>query len=217
MSENKWPNNKGHLNKTFLEELGHKLWNTKGTRFNASERLLSMHDWSNRAVGFLSAYLIIFGLLSVYQIKGTALFDQNILAFGSTTLSILLLVFTQMEAAQDFKLRAHAFHKCSLEISSLHDELRLFKTLRNSTELERIAFCEKISKQYQEILKAYPNHEPIDYDRFRARHRDYYELSFLWATLVYIRYYFKTKLLYHLLISLPIIVLALILMSPSNR
>src|SRR5258706_12009614 len=99
MEENKWPNHKDHLNKTFLEELGHRLWNTKGIRFAASERLLTKNDLSNKAIGFLSAYLIIFGLLSVYQIAGSKILDANVIAFSSTTLSILLLVFTQMEAA----------------------------------------------------------------------------------------------------------------------
>src|SRR5690349_16930437 len=98
MSENKWPKYKDHLNKTYLEELAYKLWNTKGTRFVAAERLLTKNDLSNKANGFLSAYLIIYSLFAVYQISGSVILNEKIIAFSSTTLSILLLVFTQMEA-----------------------------------------------------------------------------------------------------------------------
>ncbi len=205
MSDEKWPKHKDHLNKTYLEELAHKLWNTKGTRFVASARLLTMNDLSNKALGFLSAYLIIFGLLSVYQIKGTEIIDSNVIAFGSTALSILLLVFTQMEAAQDFKIRAQQFHKCALEISELHDRVRMFKTMRSPTEEDKIAFCEEITLEYQEILRSYPNHDSIDYDYFRCRHLDYYDLSTWWAIRVNGRYYLRTKLLYHVLIGFPVI------------
>lgn len=208
MSGNKWPKHKDHLNKTFLEELAYKLWNTKGTRFVASERLLTMNDLSNKALGFLSAYLIIFGLFSVYQIKGTQLIDSNVIAFGSTALSILLLVFTQMEAAQDFKLRAQGFHRCALQISELHDEVRMFKTLATHSEEEKIAFCEKINAKYQAILKDYPNHDRIDYDRFRSRHTEYYELTKFWVFKTEVRYYVRVKFLYHFLIGSPVLIAA---------
>lgn len=209
MSDEKWPKHKDHLNKTYLEELAHKLWNTKGARFVASERLLTMNDLSNKAIGFLSAYLIIVSLLSVYQIQGAELISSNVIAFGSTALSILLLVFTQMEAAQDFKIRAHAFHKCALEVSQLHDRVRLFKTLGSHTEDEKIRFCNEITVEYQKILQDYQNHDSIDYDRFRCRHLEYHSLSELWALKIKVRYYIRTKLLYHVLIGLPAILFLL--------
>lgn len=207
--EPKWPEDKDHLNKTFLEELGHKMWNTKGTRFVASERLLIKNDLSNKAIGFLSAYLIIYGLFAVYQISGSVILDEKIIAFGSTTLSILLLVFTQIEAAQDYKLKALEFHKCALKISKLHDELRLFKTLKKHTKKDKIRFCEQIGKRYQVVLNGYSNHDSIDYNYFRATHKDYYKLSDPMVFRIKAYYYIRTKLQYHLLIGLPVIIFVL--------
>ncbi len=173
----KWPSHKDHLNKTFLEELGYKLWNTKGIRFGAAQRLLTRNNWSTLSLGFLSAYLIIYGLVSVYQISGqSAILDEKVIAFSSTTISILLLVFTQYESSQDYKLRSSEFHRCSLEISVLHDEVRLFKTIQTKTDEEKVAFCNVTSKKYQAILGNYPNHEDIDYQMFTTKHRDYYNL-----------------------------------------
>lgn len=203
----KWPKHKDHLNKTFLEEVAYKLWNTKGIRFVASERLLVKNDLSNKSLGFLSAYLIIYSLFSVYQISGSVILDEKIIAFSTTTLSILLLVFTQIESAQDYKIRAQAFHKCSLDISELHDRVRLFKTLTNPSNDEKINFCEEISKQYQSILKSYPNHDSIDYEYFKTRHASYYDLTWFEINKIKIKYYSKTKFLYHLLILIPFFIL----------
>src|ERR1700744_5344546 len=128
MSEsNKFSATKDHLNKTLLEELNYKIWSTRGARFNASKRLLVKDNLSNRAIAFLTAYLIIFGLLSVYQISNKGLFSEKVIAFGSTAISILLLTFSQMEAAQDYKMRAHKYHECGLKISKQYLSLRSFK------------------------------------------------------------------------------------------
>lgn len=207
-----FPTYKDHLNKTYLEELNHKLWSTKGSRFNANKRLLTQNDLSNKAIGFLSSYLIIFGLLSVYQISSNTFLNENIIAFGSTTLSILLLAFSQMESAQDYKMRAHHFHECSLKIANLYNQLRAFKTLNNSNDVEKRDFCEKISRKYQKILASYPNHENIDFELFRAEHRDFYELGYFETIFIKIKFYFKTKFLYHTLIFGPLLTLIIYLL-----
>lgn len=207
----KWPKHKDHLNKTFLEELGYKLWNTKGVRFAASQRLLLKHSLSHKAIGFLSAYLIIYGLFSVYQIAGSEILDQRVIAFSSTTISILVLVFTQLESAQDYKIRSLEFQKCALEISELHDKVRLFKTLQGSTNDEKVKFCESISKRYQEILKSYSNHEDIDYHFFTTKHKEYYDLKWYQVVKITLRYYISSALLYHLLIVVPVIFFVILL------
>ncbi|WP_185968807.1 hypothetical protein [uncultured Carboxylicivirga sp.] len=59
---------KSHLDKDFLEELKHKLWSTRGSRFQASERLKAQNNFSFLSISVFSAYLIIFSLLSVYNL-----------------------------------------------------------------------------------------------------------------------------------------------------
>lgn len=206
-----WPKYKDHLNKTFLEELAYKLWSTKGTRFGASQKLLKRNGWSNLSLGFLSAYLIIYGLFSVYQISGGIILDPKIIAFSSTTISILLLVFTQFESSQDFKIRANEFHKCALEISELHDEVRLFKTIGDRTDEEKNKFCESINRKYQRILQSYPNHQEIDFQVFVVKNSKYYESTWRYTTFIYCKFYFTNFFVYHLLMIAPIIVFAIFL------
>jgi hypothetical protein len=216
MSEkkSKFGEHKDHLNKTYLEELGKKIWATKGARFKANKRLLVKADLSNRAIGFLSAYLIIFGLISLYQNSNTFEINSNIIAFGTTAISILLLLFSQMESAQDYKIKAHQFHICALALGEVHNKIRIFKTLENYSDPERISFCKETSKEYQDILNLYSNHDEIDFKTFQIMNREdeYTNLNFLQVCWIEVYYYLQTKMIYHLLIVVPpIIILSLLI------
>lgn len=207
MSEEKlkFGEHKDHLNKTYLEELGLKIWATKGARFKANKRLLVKADLSNKSIGFLSAYLIIFGLISFYQNSSSFEINSNIISFGSMAISILLLVFSQMESAQDYKIKAHQFHICALALGEVHNRIRIFKTLEDSSDSDRISFCKETSKEYQDILNLYANHDEIDYKTFQIMHREDQYTNLKWYHVLWIEfyYYLQTKLIYHLLIFVP--------------
>jgi len=215
--DRKFPKHLDHLNKTFLEELNYKMWVTKGARFNASKRLSLRDNWSNKATGFLSAYLIIIGLLSVYQISQTPIINPNIIAFGSTAISILLLAFSQMEAAQDYKMRAHRHIDCALRISKLYNDLRIFKTMKNPTEEEKTAFAEELANKYQDILDHYSNHDSVDLKLFQSKNRQYFLLSKLDVFIYNVRFYFSSIFLYQILIILPIVLAITILIHSTNK
>lgn len=204
--ENKFPKKLDHLNKTFLEELNYKMWVTKGARFNASKRLSLRDNWSNKAIGFLSAYLIIIGLLSVYQISQTPIISPNIIAFSSTAISILLLAFSQMEAAQDYKMRAHRHIECSLRISKLYNDLRIFKTMTNPTEEEKAKYAAELSNKYQDILDHYDNHNSVDFGLFQAKNVKYFELNQFHVFINNAIFYISTLFLYHALILSPLLI-----------
>lgn len=204
--ENKFPKRLDHLNKTFLEELNYKMWVTKGARFNASKRLSLRDDWSNKAMGFLSAYLIIIGLLSVYQVSQTPIISPNIIAFSSTAISILVLAFSQMEAAQDYKMRAHRHIECSLKISKLYNDLRIFKTMSNPNDDEKAKYAVHLSNKYQDILDHYDNHNSVDFSLFQTKHSKYFELNKFKVFLNKARFYTSTLFLYHILIFSPLLI-----------
>ncbi len=125
---NQFTGPKQYLEKSFLEELNYKIWSTKASRFNADKRLKKKAMFSNISLAFLSAYLIIASLISVYNINSAN--SENIINYIITALSILVLVVSQFENAQDYKLNARIFHDCGLELSVLYNELRIFKTLK---------------------------------------------------------------------------------------
>ena len=165
---------KKYLEKSFLEELSYKIWSTKGARFNADKRLKKKASVSNICLAILSAYLVIASLISVFGIsKGQ---NEHIVSYIITALSIILLVVSQFENSQDYKLNARIFHDCGLELSKLYNELRIFKTLKKSpSDYETYSFSKNLSEKYQVVLKNYQNHSPIDYNMFKVNNQDYFD------------------------------------------
>ena len=115
-----------YLDKSYLEELNYKIWSTKGARFNANERLISLSRLSNLCISLLNSYLIGIGLLSVYSIYNSNVLNENTLAYSVTCLSIILLVFSQLENAKNMSKQAKDFHNCALELSQLYKKLNGF-------------------------------------------------------------------------------------------
>lgn len=170
----KIPKSREYLEKTFLEELNHKIWCTKGARFSADARFKKKSKMSNISLSFLSAYLIIASLISVYNINQNS--HDNIINYLVTALSILLLVASMYENSQDYKLRAYIYHSCGIELSEIYNKLRIFKTLKeNKSQSEILEFCSEINREYQIILNKYENHENIDFDTFRVKSLLYFE------------------------------------------
>ncbi|MDX8567357.1 SLATT domain-containing protein [Elizabethkingia sp. HX XZB] len=194
---------KDYLNKTFLEELNYKIWTTKACRFNASSRLVKTNKLSNFAINIISVYLTIAGLLTVYNIN-SKIIDDNLLAYLITSLSIITLVFGQIESSKDYTLKAKEFHNCGLELSYIYNKLRIFKTLEiNPTPERKIEFTEEISDSYQKILEKYENHLPIDNKIFKAKNAKYHELNWIDVAIYHSEHYVRTYFIYHFLIFTP--------------
>lgn len=199
-----------YLNKDFSVELNYKFWTTKGARFTASSRLKKINKLSSYSIGFLSGYMIIIGLLSVFKLNNDQLVSSDQLGFITTGLSILILVFSQLESANDYALKADKFHNCALEIGELYNKLRYLKTnLKNEEEINSLA--QELSIEYGNVLKKYENHEPIDFEYFKTSKNDYFKLSRLKVFKIQCEYYLRTKFLYHFLIIAPAVIIFLLL------
>lgn len=213
--KNKRIKSKEYLDKTFLEELNHKIWCTKGTRFNADSRFKKKSKLSNISVSILSAYLIIASLFSVYNVNQNS--DDNIISYLVTALLILLLVVSMHESNQDYKLRAFNFHSCGLELAEIYNRLRTFKTLEGEkSESEISDFCFEINNKYQSILNKYDNHDDIDYDTFRIKNLDYFEEVFTEKEIKKIERKLNLNIYaWHLsmIIITPLIIIALIIFT----
>lgn len=209
MSENKFGKGKEHLEKDFLEELSHKIWSTKGARFNASTRYYTISKYSNISNAFLSAYLTIFGLITVYNLYTDALINPNVLAFLITAISIISLVFSLLESSEQYSLKGKEYHDCALDLADLYNELRNFKAYKKeATDIEKMQFVDDLQKRYQSVLRKYPNHNDIDKRRFRMEYKEYYKIIDCFEPFkTSVLYYFKTKFLYHILIIIPFLIL----------
>ena len=191
-----------YLDKDFSAELNFKFWTTKGARFIASHRLKTINKLSLYSIGFLSTYLIILGLLSFFENGNKLLFTSNYLPIISISISILILIFSQLEGSNNYRLRAEKFHDCALEIGNLYNKLRCLKT--SNLEKEYInKQSENLSFEYNDILKKYENHEYIDYLMFQTTKKKYFKLKKIDIINIKLRYYLSTQLLYHILIITP--------------
>lgn len=202
---------KDYLDKTFLEELNYKLWSTKGIRFGASTRLTKTSQLSNLSINLLSVYLTAVGLLGVYNLHFNNL-NEDLIAYSITSLSILLLVFGQIENSKNFSVRSKEFHTCGLELSEIYNEVRIYKTLTENQSLsDKELFAKSISRKYQKVLERYENHSTIDSAFFKTSTAKYHLLSNYDIFKIKAEYYFRTKFLYHFLIVVPpVIIIALL-------
>ncbi len=206
---------KSHLDKDFLEELKHKLWSTRGSRFRASERMNTMNKYSLLSMSILSAYLIIFGLLSVYNLFNAKGISANLIPFTITSVSIFLLVFSLFENSKNYSLRAFQFHTCGLEISRLYNELQIFKSYnKEATQDEVKDFSQKIHGKYQLVLEKYENHSQSNNKIFKLGHRDYYEEIEWWKIVEYrLRDMTETYFWYFVAMVVPGIILTYIILN----
>lgn len=162
-------------------------------------------------MNMISVYLTIAGLLSVYNINSNII-DDNLLAYLITSLSILALVFGQIESSKDYSLKSKAFHSCGLELSDIYNKLRIFKTMEeNPSSTRKTEFTQEISDLYQNVLSKYDNHSPIDNKIFKTKTAKYHELNFIKIFLYQSEYYFRSYFLYHFLIVCPAILLAILI------
>ena len=142
-------------------------------------------------------------MINIYEIPFYTKLPDNYLAFGTTALSILILIFSQFESSRNYQIATEKHHQCALEISELYNSLRYFKSKNGGiTQAEIIS----ISKKYENLLKRYENHDNIDFQKFTTTKPKYFELSRIDCFKIGMIYWINTSMKYHLFIYLPIIV-----------
>jgi hypothetical protein len=203
-------------NNSFEEELNYKLWSTKGARFSASHRNHTLNKLSSKSIGYLSAYLIIIGIVNLYSINllGIKILDNQV-GFISTAFSVLILLFSQLESSENFALKSERYHNCSLDIAELYNRARFTKNFTTDLPTKQSELLQ-LSAEYDIILKKYDNHLPIDYLKFQLTKPEYFELNFLTIKWIWLKYYTKVYLVYHILIFGPLLTLVLIALKNYN-
>jgi SMODS and SLOG-associating 2TM effector domain family 5 len=195
------------MQKTFAEDLDFKIWATKGTKFIAHERLSIVYKLSNTSLSYLTAYLVIINLIPLFEIT-KHLLSTDFISFFTTVLSILVLVFGQIESSSEYNLKALQQHECGRLLSKLHLELSHIN-LSDETAPDKQEHYKQISMRYADILDSFPNHNIIDYDTFKARNQSKYKVSDTDKWKIRIRYYFSNIFLYQALIYSPLICILL--------
>jgi hypothetical protein len=206
-----------NIQEDFSSELDHKMWITKGARFNAHERLMSKHKWSTATVSFLSGYVILVSLLEYIKPISMNTDQINLMTFVAIALAVFILVLSLLEASKSYERKAVEQHDCGRKISTLYAKLRQLRAseIESSNNHDFYRQCESISSEYERILnECHENHDVIDNDLFRIRHPE--KFNFMWYKRfeVYVRVWLSTWFIYATIILLfPITIVLLLLIT----
>ena len=199
----------------FSRELNYKLWSTKGARFVASNRLKAKATASLWALSLMSFYLIIFSIIPFFIPPDRLPVSNEMLALLNVSLSIFMLMVSQMLNRSDYIENSKRFHSCALRIARLYNDLRIAKTMED--EQIHCSEVKRISDSYEDILDEYDNHDPVDFSMFRASKPEYdgHKIGSFQIVISKIQYYISTFLFYHCLIFVPLSLIAYILVFAS--
>lgn len=183
------------------EEVNFKMWITKGARFHAAKRCEEKEHAATWANALLSCYLIIIGLVPFVPHPAFKVISPEIIGFGTTGVSILLLAYGLIVAMRGYSVQAHIYHECALQIAVLYNALRRAKEIK--IEKDKTKEITRISVEYDELLSRYPNHHPLDTALFETTKRTYFKLS-RWQCFWRRRlYWLHTKAIHHLTLGIP--------------
>jgi hypothetical protein len=151
------------------QQLLRELKATKGSRFNAAQRLGRRDKLLNRMIAFISGCVIVVTLLPVYFHVGET--ATSAVSFFTIAFSIFILAMSLIQYSNSDPVRAEQHHRCGLELNSLRRELR---STRITAEDELIPFA----RRFDDILGRYSiNHEGIDFERYKREHPDEYPVD----------------------------------------
>lgn len=166
------------------------LWETKGSRFVAANRLELHEKWSTISVSLFSVYIISLNLLVLIpEYKRLPLYSNLNITYSTICLSVFILAISLIITSMNFKLRADKFHECGRRIDDIYNKVCMWKNTENYPSNYEL---ESISSGYLNILDKYENHTRIDYLVFKANNLTEYNIRHKCL------FWFKIKSLYYI-------------------
>lgn len=136
-------------------QLENKIWITRKSRINASERLLAMANFIDFVNVYYSIFLI---LLSLIPTSSDAPESNTILSYVNLACSITLTISIIYATSLGWKERSAALKQNYIALQSLLDRLMLL-------EEDDKAGIGEINKEYCALLLTVENQKQIDYFR----------------------------------------------------
>ncbi|KJZ11956.1 hypothetical protein TW85_16420 [Marinomonas sp. S3726] len=196
----------------FLEKLKHKVWRTKGCRFNANRRILRKQSIVTFVTTFSSIHLLAISVLQLTNTFGISTDNSSYLSYVSIILAIIILSYGLHEGGKNYGLQAEKHHSCALEIDQFYNKILSLESNVNE---------KKLSKKYASLLEKYSfNHLPIDDKYFQTQHPKDFGfddfLGFFKKQLIIFQYKIFDVLFAILFSFLPVMLTFLILVCDFN-
>ena len=131
----------------------------------AYRRLRSMARWSTAAVTVASVYVIGISVVQVtFELSPT---DDGYLTVGLIVSAVAILAMSLYEAGAALELQAERFHRSAQRLRPLVSRARRLPGLSKEVGASNLP---ELEAEYDRLVaELAENHEPRDYDRFRAR------------------------------------------------
>ena len=140
----------------FAQVLYKKVKTTMQARYFSSAFYEIRDQYSIASQGFLSAYIIIINFIPA------GIIAPQIITFSTITLSILMLVLSQIESHRGYKLLASRLHNCGKELKILETELQKIIHKKEIDTKEKEKLLDDILTNYNHILTKYQeNHNTV--------------------------------------------------------
>jgi hypothetical protein len=135
---------------------------TKGSRFNAADRLSKRDAARTRLTAYASAMVIVLTVLPAFiPVPG---WISGAINLSTVAFSLVILAASLLQTSNADPVRAVQLHNCALDINSLLRKLR-GETALTENQLKDYA------GRYDAILMRYSvNHESVDYERYKLEH-----------------------------------------------
>lgn len=201
--------------KTYLERLSDKIWNTKNARFVAFRRMKRCEFSSILATAMASVYIIVINLLSlspsiVCRVNvHNANVNANIL---SIILSVLALVLALIVTLLNYGNRKNNYHSCGIELDHLNQKIQLrLEQIKNDNQSKENGEDEEFLNEYESILTSHNlNHTEFDYKYAQSSNEEQGNQNSSMKFVYWLRWnIFDVNMIYWCIIVLPGIILAI--------
>lgn len=182
-----------HKTSTPKQQLDNKLWTTRKSRINASERLLRAASFIDFINVYYSIFLIILSLISISPFCNDNGLTSYVGLAGSISLTISIIYATSLK----YRERSAALKQNYIALQKLLDRLSLTSD-DNSDEIQ------SIQAEYTNLLSAVENHTHIDYLNILRTGKVYNDKMTFWNWCYFICYYIWYYLWKIILIAAPI-------------
>lgn len=144
-----------------LEELTRKVWITRKSRIEASERVRNKYNLYKGLQVYYSIFIVVY---SIWNIQPNSSNDRiSEASLFLLIISIIFSIFSMYVSTKNLQEKYFNFKTNYVELEKIYGQLR---ELNSTNEIQQIR------NQYVNLLSAVDNHETIDYYRVILRDPD---------------------------------------------
>lgn len=189
-----------------LNGIYEKIWKTKGSRYQAYNRLRAQYRFSQFGISIISLYIVALSIIPMYFTLDDL--TNKVLQILTVVSSIFIIILSLLENSKSYELKADILHRSANEMSAIFNKFQFLVRQKTVTDADALATIQS----YDSIIKnCVFNHEDIDYDLFRLCDPKIFELKPYDIIFLHIKCFVINYGLFVALILMPPVTIAVIL------